>query len=126
MKRLSMILFFGAITFLSYAQEAAVKPDCKPKSCSLKDKKACSPGDTKVGEAKVIKDLRIEIQELSLASGNSKEIAVGKTDDESLNILVEEMDLLIAGTDLSLPSENSSNAEKVASLRKLVEQLKTK
>lgn len=124
MKRISFALLFCLATVIGWAQTAGEsKPDCKPKSCSIKDKKACGPKNTKVGEAAAITSLRMDVLALKTKLGAESEVKVGATDEESLEILISEMQFIMSQNKTELPDLGSTNAQKVANLRKLIEEI---
>ena len=126
MKKIILATLLASFCIYSFAQEAQKKPDCKkPKeSCSIKDKKACSPGDTKTSEAKVLTDLREELAEVSISLGYTEEIKLGKDDDESLQILISRTNKLLSEAGLAELTPSASKARNVAEIRNKIGKLR--
>ncbi len=127
MKRLLIPFLFLFFIAGAFAQDTkGAKPDCQPKSCSKTEKKSCGPTDTKLGEAKVIIELRKDIQELKSEVGLLGKIDAGISDEESLTILIDEMKQITEAKGIEFPELRASNAGKVADLRKLVGEVNSK
>ncbi|MEO0332903.1 MAG: hypothetical protein AAF223_14670, partial [Bacteroidota bacterium] len=103
-----------------------VKPDCnKPKeSCSIKNKQACSPGNTKTSEASVLTELRKELVAVKSSLGFSQEVEVGKTDDESLQIMLTVVNALLKEEGMAEVSSFQSKAQTVSEIRNKIAELK--
>lgn len=125
MKKFLLIALLVGFYTISFAQEG-VKPDCnKPKeSCSIKDKQACRPGNTKTSEAKVLTELRKELVVIKSSLGLSQEIEVGKTDDESLQIMLTVVNTLLKEEGLAEVSSPQSKAQTVSAIRNKIAELK--
>ncbi len=120
-----LILSLTIFSFSSFSQDNKVKPGCsKPKeSCSIKDKKACSPGGTKVAEAKVLTDLRKELSEVKSTMGYSESIEMGEDDDESLQIMLSSINDLLRQEGHQEVKPGKSKAKTVATIRKKIASL---
>ena len=127
MKKIILIGLFAAFCHVSSAQEGKKKPDCnKPKeSCSIKDKKACSPGDTKISEAKVLTEMRKQLSDLSNSFGYDEEIERGKNDDESLTILLTRINAILKEEGLPELAMESSKSRMVAAINSTIAELKS-
>lgn len=129
MKKFLLIALLVGFYTVSFAQEG-VKPDCnkpcsKPReSCSVKDKQACRPGNTKTSEAKVLTELRKELVAVKSSLGLSQEIEVGKTDDESLQIMLTVVNALLKEEGLAEVSSPESKAQTVSAIRNKIAELK--
>ncbi len=126
MKRLLVPILFLFILDVNAQDSQDAKPDCKPKSCSIKEKKSCGPTNTKLGEAKVIFELRNDMQELKDELGLFGKIVAGMSDEESLTILVSEMKQITQAKGEEFPELRDSKAGKVADLRKILKKVSRK
>ena len=126
MKKILLVGILVAVSTLSFAQEGKKKPDCKkPKeSCSIKDKKACSPDETKMSEAKALTDLRQELAQVSISLGHSEEIEKGRDDEESLSILLLRTNMLLKERGLTELVPTESKAQTVASINDKIAELR--
>lgn len=121
MRRLFFVLVFIGTSLMLFAQEA--KPDCQPKSCSVKDKKSCSPGDTKKEEAKIITTLRADLQALKTRNNVKGNIIIGVDDDHSLEILKEEFIRILQFYGIEPSEMGESKAQQIATMRKAIARL---
>ena len=125
MKKLFLIVLLIVFYTISFAQ-VGVKPDCdKPKeTCSIKNKQACSPGNTKTSEASVLTELRKELVTVKSSLGFSQEIEAGSTDDESLQIMLTEVNALLKEEGLTEVSSSQSKAQTVSEIRNKIAELR--
>ena len=90
----------------------------------VKDKKACSPGDTKISEAKVLTELRQELANISSSLGYSEEINKGQDDDESLEIMLSRINIILKGEGLAEIAVVESKAKTVAAINNKIDELR--